>query len=50
MLNVAVSSQFCRDYKRMKKCGMDMSLLEKILETLCSDDSLPARHRGQRTT
>ncbi|MCI9431423.1 MAG: type II toxin-antitoxin system YafQ family toxin [Oscillospiraceae bacterium] len=45
MLTLAVTGQFRRDYKRMKKQGRDMSLLETVIDTLLAERPLPPRCR-----
>lgn len=35
MLELTSSTPFRKDYKRIKKRGYDMSLLETVLDTLC---------------
>ncbi|MCQ2546364.1 MAG: type II toxin-antitoxin system YafQ family toxin [Clostridia bacterium] len=39
------TAQFRRDYKRMKKRGKDMTLLEEVIDSLLRDDKLPEKYR-----
>ncbi|MDO4176718.1 MAG: type II toxin-antitoxin system YafQ family toxin [Bacillota bacterium] len=39
------TSQFRKDYKRMKKRGKDMSLLEGVIDALLREEKLPERCR-----
>lgn len=45
MRNLRTTSQFRKDYKRMKKRGKDMELLEKVVDILLSGEPLPEKHR-----
>jgi mRNA interferase YafQ len=36
MLTIRYSTRFKRDYKLVKKRGYDISLMEEVLEILCS--------------
>ncbi len=45
MLTLAVTGQFRRDYKRLKKRGCDMSALEAAIDTLLAERPLPERCR-----
>lgn len=45
MLSLTATGQFRRDYKRMKKRGLDMSLLESVIDTLLAEQPLDIRHR-----
>lgn len=37
------TAQFRKDYKRMKKRGMDMSLLEEVIDLILSGEKLPEK-------
>lgn len=50
MLTLATTGQFRRDYKRVKKRGYDMSLLEAVIDTLLAEAPLPERHRDHSLT
>lgn len=43
MLELVTTGQFRKDYKRMKKRGYDMELLEKMIDLLMEDKPLPER-------
>lgn len=43
MLELVTTGQFRKDYKRMKKRGCDMEMLEKIIDTLLAEQPLPER-------
>lgn len=45
MLKLVFTSQFKKDYKRIKKRGYDMRLLKEILDELCAGSTLDAHHR-----
>lgn len=45
MLGLNVTSQFRKDYKRMKKQGKDLSLLEGVIDLLLAEDKLPQKYR-----
>ena len=42
MLTIEFHSSFKKDFKRMKKRGMDMSVLENVLQILASEQELPS--------
>lgn len=44
-LRLVVTSQFKRDYKRIKKRGYDLALLESVLDRLREGVALDARNR-----
>ena len=44
-LEISLTSAFKRDYKLMKKKGMDISLLTEVITMLASGEPLPARYR-----
>lgn len=43
MLNLVTTGQFRKDYKRMKKRGCDMKLLEKVIDNLLNEQQLDER-------
>ena len=45
MLTLNATTQFRKDYKRMKKQGKDLSLLEFVIDTLLKEEPLPEKHR-----
>ena len=44
-LKLVPTSQFKRDYKRMKKRGLNMNELQVVLDKLCAEKPLDERHR-----
>lgn len=57
MLQLKTTGQFRKDYKRMKKRGYDMELLEEVIQTILegellveeyNDHSLPGNYTGFR--
>ena len=44
-LKLVPTSQFKRDYKRMKKRGLNMAELQIVLDKLCTEKPLEERHR-----
>lgn len=49
-LRLVPTSQFKRDYKRIRKRGYDLSLLEEVLDRLCMGQALEARNRDHALT
>lgn len=45
MLTLAVTGQFRKDYKRLKKRGCDMSLLAEVIDALLAEEPLQERCR-----
>lgn len=45
MLTIKYHSSFKKDYKRIVKRGCDISLLERVIETLASGEKLAEKHR-----
>lgn len=45
MLELVTTGQFRRDYKRVKKRGYDMSLLEEVIDLLLNEQPLDERYR-----
>ncbi len=45
MLELVTTKQFRKDYKRMKKRGYDMNLLEKVIDLLQNVKPLDDRYR-----
>ena len=50
MLELVTTGQVRKDYKRMKKRGCDMEMLEKIIDTLLAEQPLPERCRDHGLT
>ena len=44
MMTLETTSQFRRDYKRVKKRGYNLKLLETVIDTLLAGKPLDARH------
>jgi mRNA interferase YafQ len=47
---VKPTSGFKKDYKRSKKRGLDMALLEEVISTLAMGDSLPDANKDHDLT
>lgn len=45
MLTIKYQAAFKRDYKRIKKRGYDMSLLEKVIGILAEGKPLPSQYK-----
>lgn len=45
MLTLETTTQFRRDYKRVKKRGYDLKLLETVIDTLLAGVPLDEKHR-----
>lgn len=45
MLELVVTGQFRKDYKRVKKRGYDMELLKTVIDTLLAEKTLETRYR-----
>lgn len=45
MLTIKYQAAFKRDYKRIKKRGYDMSLLEKVIGILTEGKPLPSQYK-----
>lgn len=45
MLKLVTTGQFRKDYKRIKKRGYDLKLLENVINTLCAEKTLDAQYR-----
>lgn len=43
-LRLVPTSQFKKDYKRVKKRGMNMDELQAVLDKLCAEETLEERH------
>lgn len=50
MLTLETTSQFRKDYKRSVRRGMDMQLLENVLNELLAGRELPPRNRDHALT
>ena len=45
MMELKVTAQFRKDYKRCKKRGLDMALLKDVISALLDGKTLDARYR-----
>lgn len=45
MLKLKTTAQFRKDYKRIKKRGYNLSLLQDVLEKLCAEKPLDANYK-----
>lgn len=50
MLTLETTAQFRRDYKRVKKRGYDLALLENVIDALLNGEKLAERHRDHPFT
>ena len=50
MMTLETTTQFRRDYKRVKKRGYDLDLLKEVIDTLLSGKPLDPRHRDHPLT
>lgn len=50
MLELRTTAKFRKDYKRLKKRGYDLALLQEALEMLVRQESLPAKYRDHALT
>lgn len=50
MLTLEITSQFRRDYKRIRKRGYDLSLLKAVIDTLLAGQQLAPRYRDHALT
>ena len=50
MLHLETTSQFRKDYKLMKKRGLNLRLLEDVLNKLIREEQLETRHRDHALT
>lgn len=50
MLELRTTSKFRKDYKRIKKRGYDLALLEAVLEKLLNQETLEATYKDHALT
>ena len=50
MLQLETTGQFRKDYKRVKKRGYDMNLLENVIQTLLEEMLLAEKYRDHPLT
>ncbi|WP_081470284.1 type II toxin-antitoxin system YafQ family toxin [Mageeibacillus indolicus] len=45
MLQIQTTSKFRKDYKRIKKRGLDIYLLKEVLDKLCARETLDLKYK-----
>ncbi|WP_422111913.1 type II toxin-antitoxin system YafQ family toxin [Gardnerella sp. DNF00497B] len=45
MLQIQTTSKFRKDYKRIKKRGLDTHLLKEVLDKLCARETLDLKYK-----
>ncbi len=50
MMTLRVTTQFKKDYKRMKKQGRSMKLLQEVIDTLLAETTLDEKYRDHPLT
>lgn len=50
MLKLQTTTKFRRDYKRIKKRGFDLSLLQEVLDKLCTNERLADNYKDHVLT
>lgn len=50
MLELKTSTKFRKDYKRIKKRGYNLSLLQEVLDKLCAEETLEEKYRDHALT
>lgn len=50
MLNLVTTGQFRKDYKRIKKRGYNIQLLEEVIDTLLAEKKLEVHYRDHALT
>lgn len=50
MLELVLTAQFKKDLKRIRKRGVDLALLDKVLDYLQREESLPMKFRDHALT
>ena len=50
MLELVLTAQFKKDLKRIRKRGVDLALLDKVLDYLQREESLPMKYRNHALT
>lgn len=50
MLTIRYEKSFKKDYKRVKKRGYDLQLLENVLERLARQEPLPPKYKDHALT
>ena len=50
MLQLVTTTKFRKDYKRIKKRGYNLSLLENVLDTLLREETLDQKYKDHALT
>lgn len=50
MLQLQITAKFRKDYKRIKKRGLDISLLQDVLNKLCAKKTSDAKYKDHALT
>ena len=50
MLVLKTTAKFRKDYKKVKKSGLDMSLLEKVIQDLLEEKQLDPKYKDHALT
>ena len=50
MLKLQATFRFRKDYKRIKKRGLDISPLQEVLDKLCAEEALDLKHKDHALT
>lgn len=50
MLELVLTAQFKKDLKRIRKRGVDLALLDEVLDYLQREESLPMKYRDHALT
>ena len=50
MLKIQTTSKFCKDYKRVKKRGFDISLLQDVINKLSNNMILESKYKDHALT
>lgn len=50
MLKLQATSKFRKDYKRIKKRGLDIFPLQEVLDKLCAGEALDPKHKDHALT
>jgi mRNA interferase YafQ len=50
MLTLKTTARFRKDYKQAKKRGLDIALLQSVIDTLLAEKTLDPKHRDHALT
>ena len=50
MFKLQATSKFRKDYKRIKRRGLDISLLQEVLDKLCAGEALGLKYKDHALT